>query len=187
MSSPVAFGSGRGSIAIQIGRSSNKDRRRAGHLARPKGTCPEGYHWWVAKLLLTAFALGLPSLDITAALLAVGALGAGHAFAPSWLSGVCVSSVLSRSVRPYRSWSVHESPVSTGEDSPQPDRRQGGCLCRYRPGSGIADLWHRANTEAGHAPAKAWRPAASVYSPWQVRECSSRSRRSPTLRSSRSW
>jgi hypothetical protein len=31
----------------------------------------------VAKLLLTAFALGLPSLDITAALLAVGALGAG--------------------------------------------------------------------------------------------------------------
>jgi hypothetical protein len=31
----------------------------------------------VIKLLLTAFALGLPSLDITAALLAVGALGAG--------------------------------------------------------------------------------------------------------------
>jgi hypothetical protein len=31
----------------------------------------------VAKLLLTAFALGLPSLDITAALLAAGALGAG--------------------------------------------------------------------------------------------------------------
>jgi hypothetical protein len=31
----------------------------------------------VTKLLLTAFALGLPSLDITAALLAVGALGAG--------------------------------------------------------------------------------------------------------------
>ena len=31
----------------------------------------------MAKLLLTAFALGLPSLDITAALLAVGALGAG--------------------------------------------------------------------------------------------------------------
>ena len=29
--------------------------------------------------------------------------------------------------------------------------------------------------------------AASVYSPWPVRECSSRSRRSPTLRSSRSW
>ena len=31
----------------------------------------------MAKLLLTAFALGLPSLDITAALLAAGALGAG--------------------------------------------------------------------------------------------------------------
>jgi hypothetical protein len=31
----------------------------------------------VGKLLLTAFALGLPSLDITAALLAAGALGAG--------------------------------------------------------------------------------------------------------------
>ena len=31
----------------------------------------------VAKLLLTAFVLGLPSLDITAALLVVGALGAG--------------------------------------------------------------------------------------------------------------
>lgn len=36
-----------------------------------------GYHWVVAKLLLTAFALGLASLDITGTLLAVGALGAG--------------------------------------------------------------------------------------------------------------
>jgi hypothetical protein len=36
-----------------------------------------GYHWRVIKLLLTAFALGLASLDVTGALAAVGALGAG--------------------------------------------------------------------------------------------------------------
>jgi hypothetical protein len=36
-----------------------------------------GYHWRVTKLLLTAFALGLASLDVTGALAAVGALGAG--------------------------------------------------------------------------------------------------------------
>jgi hypothetical protein len=35
------------------------------------------YHLWMAKLLLTAFALGLASLDITGTLLALGALGAG--------------------------------------------------------------------------------------------------------------
>jgi hypothetical protein len=37
----------------------------------------KGYHWWVIKLLLTAFALGLASLDVTGALVATGALGAG--------------------------------------------------------------------------------------------------------------
>src|SRR5215204_626526 len=36
-----------------------------------------GYHCGVIKLLLTAFALGLASFDITGALLAVGALGVG--------------------------------------------------------------------------------------------------------------
>jgi hypothetical protein len=44
----------------------------------PKGPCPQrGYHGCVIKLLLTAFALGLASLDVTGALLAAGALGAG--------------------------------------------------------------------------------------------------------------
>ena len=44
----------------------------------PKALCLErGYHWRVTKLLLTAFALGLASLDATGALLAAGALGAG--------------------------------------------------------------------------------------------------------------
>jgi hypothetical protein len=36
-----------------------------------------GYYWWVTRLLLTAIALGLASLDITGALAAVGALAAG--------------------------------------------------------------------------------------------------------------
>jgi hypothetical protein len=49
-----------------------------GGMTCPKRALPvERYHGVVTKLLLTAFALGLPSLDITAALLAVGALGAG--------------------------------------------------------------------------------------------------------------
>ena len=44
----------------------------------PKALCFErGYHWLVTKLLLTAFALGLASLDVTAAMAAVGALAAG--------------------------------------------------------------------------------------------------------------
>ena len=42
------------------------------------GSCPRtGYHWRMDKLLLTAFALGLASLDFTGTLLALGALGAG--------------------------------------------------------------------------------------------------------------
>jgi hypothetical protein len=42
-----------------------------------KGDMPvERYHWWVAKLLLTAFAFGQASVAITGTLLAVGALGA---------------------------------------------------------------------------------------------------------------
>ena len=36
-----------------------------------------GYYWWVIRLLLTAIALGLASLDVTGALAAVGALAAG--------------------------------------------------------------------------------------------------------------
>jgi hypothetical protein len=44
----------------------------------PKALClKRGYHWRVAKLLIIAFALGLASLDVTGALAAVGALGAG--------------------------------------------------------------------------------------------------------------
>jgi hypothetical protein len=44
----------------------------------PKALClKRGYHWRVAKLLIIASALGLASLDVTGALAAVGALGAG--------------------------------------------------------------------------------------------------------------
>ena len=108
----------------------------------------------MAKLLLTAFALGLPSLDITAALLAVGALGAGPRSRPHGFRVFVYP-------RYYR---VRYGPIAHSRStnrryrlgkilphSPTEDRAR-----RYRPGSGIADLWHRANTEAGHAPAKAW-------------------------------
>ena len=47
------------------------------HIALKAPCLERGYHCWVTKLLLTAFALGLASLDVTGALLAVGALGAG--------------------------------------------------------------------------------------------------------------
>jgi hypothetical protein len=77
MSSPVAFGGGPGLGRDTSGYSSNKTSNERIIPLFKGDMLRKGYHWRVTKLLLTAFALGLPSLDITAALLAAGALGAG--------------------------------------------------------------------------------------------------------------
>ncbi len=54
-----------------------QDVEEAGRFPSSRPCLDRGYHWLVTKLLLTAFALGLASLDVTAALAAIGALGAG--------------------------------------------------------------------------------------------------------------
>ena len=103
MSSPVAFAVGEGSIAIQIGRSSNKDRRRAGHLAVQRGHALKRVPLVGGKTPAGRSPSGCPASTSPRRCSPSEPWGRGHAFAPSWLSGVCVSSVLSRSVRPYRS------------------------------------------------------------------------------------